>query len=160
MIARLRTSEAGTVDTVSVIDGVSRITTYRKLQDYPVHVVYGVDKRNITQEWYPIVAAFGGLAAAAAGALLLTALVVIRRARGEAEALERVERGAVALQQSEANQRALFRNAPVPMYALDKSYRLVDANGRWLSWLATSSEPGTPIGAGLPAASSTTARAG
>ncbi|MGO8918409.1 MAG: PAS domain S-box protein, partial [Stellaceae bacterium] len=132
LAARMKGSQGGLLDTVSALDGVARITGYRKLRDYPVYVVYGVDKRNVLRDWYPSAAAFTALGAAAAGALLLTALVVIRRARGEAEALARAERTALALRESEAMQRALFRNAPVPMHALDRDWRVIDVNGRWL----------------------------
>ncbi len=125
-------AQAGLLDTVSAVDGISRITGYRKLRDYPAYVVYGVDKRNVARDWYLSLAAFAALAAAAAGALLLTALAVIRRARGEAEEHDRAERAAFALRESEAMQRALFRNAPVPMHALDRNWRIIDVNGRWL----------------------------
>jgi PAS domain S-box-containing protein len=129
---RLASAEAGLLDTVSAVDGISRITSYKKLRDYPVYVVYGIDKRNVARDWYLSLAAFAALAAAAAGALLLTALAVIRRARGEAEEHDRAERVAFALRESEAMQRALFRNAPVPMHALDRNWRIIDVNGRWL----------------------------
>jgi len=132
---RLASGETGLLDTVSAVDGISRITSYRKLRDYPVYVVYGIDKRNVARDWYLSLAAFAALAAAAAGALLLTALVVIRRARGEAEEHDRAERAAFALRESEAIQRALFRNAPVPMHALDRNWRIIDVNGRWLELL-------------------------
>jgi PAS domain S-box-containing protein len=132
LVARMESSDGGLVDTVSAVDGIARITGYRKLRDYPIDIVYGVDRRNVLRDWYPSLAAFAGLGAAAAGALLLTALVVVRRARGEAEAHERAERTALALRESEAMQRALFRNAPVPMHALDRHWRVIDVNGRWL----------------------------
>jgi PAS domain S-box-containing protein len=132
LAARMEGSEAGLLDTVSAVDGIDRISGYRKLSDYPVYIVYGVDKRNVLRDWYPSLAAFTALGVAAAGALLLAALVVIRRARGEAEALDRAERTALALRESEAMQRALFRNAPVPMHALDRNWRIIDVNGRWL----------------------------
>jgi PAS domain S-box-containing protein len=139
-VAHLQTSVSGVIDTVSAIDGIARITGYRRLQDYPVHVVYAVDKRNIARDWYPSVLAFGGLAAAASAALLLAALVVIRRAHGEAVALAQAERTALALRESEESQRALFRFAPLPMYALDSERRLLDVNARWLEFLGRTRE--------------------
>jgi PAS domain S-box-containing protein len=131
-VDRLQSSEAGTLDTVSAIDGIARITGYRKLRNYPVYILYAIEKRAVLRDWYPSLAAFAALAAAGAAALVLTALVVIRRARGEAEALERAEQATAALRESEESQRALFRNAPVPMHALDKNWRVIDVNRRWL----------------------------
>jgi PAS domain S-box-containing protein len=121
--ARLHSSESGVVDTVSVIDGIARITVYRKLQDYPVYVVYGVDKRNVLQEWYATVAAFGALAAAAMGALLLTALVVIRRARGEEEALARLESSAVAIRREQQFSELLAESSADGIIGVDKEFR-------------------------------------
>jgi PAS domain S-box-containing protein len=140
LAARMESSQQGLLDTVSAVDGIRRITGYRKLRDYPVYVVYGVNRRNVLRDWYPTLAAFAGLGAAAAGALLMAALFVIRRARGEAEALDRAERAALALRESEAMQRALFRNAPVPMHALDRNWRVIDVNRRWLQLFERSRE--------------------
>ncbi len=131
-IERLQTSEAGTLNTVSTVDRIARITGYRKLRDYPVYILYAVEKQAVLRDWYPSLAAFAALAAAGAAALVLTALVVIRRARGEADALDRAEHATAALRESEASQRALFRNAPVPMHALDKNWCVIDVNRSWL----------------------------
>jgi PAS domain S-box-containing protein len=137
-VAALQSSSSGVIDTVSALDGIARISGYRKLQAYPAYVFYAIDKRNVARDWYPTATAFGALAAAAAGGLLLTSLVVIRRARGEAEALRRAEVTALALRQSEASARTLFRNAPVPMHALDAEGRILDVNDRWLELLGRS----------------------
>jgi PAS domain S-box-containing protein len=132
---RLRASNAGQVETVSSIDGVPRIIGYRRIEGYPIDIAYGVATRNIWAQWYPIFAAFAGLAAAASAALLLIARAVIRRGRGEAEALARAEQAAAALRQSEARYETLFRKAPMPMHALDPDHRLLDANDAWLAIL-------------------------
>jgi len=132
IVERLQSSETGTLDTVSAVDGIARITGYRKLRGYPVYVLYAIKKQAVLRDWYPSLAAFAALAAAGAAALVLTALVVIRRARGEAEALGRAEHATAALRESEASQRALFRNAPVPMHALDKNWHVIDVNRSWL----------------------------
>ena len=123
LISRLRTSESGMVDTRSVIDGIARVTVYRKLQDYPVHVVYGVDKRNFLRDWYATVLAFGALAATAAGALVLTALVVVRRARGEAEALARLETSAVAIRREQQFSELLAESSTDGIIGIDKECR-------------------------------------
>jgi PAS domain S-box-containing protein len=137
-VAALRSASEGVINTVSAIDGIARISGFRKLKGYSAAIFYAVDKRNVARDWYAIVGPFGALAAAAAAGLLLTSLVVIRRARGEAMALERAETTALALRQSEASARTLFRNAPVPMHALDAHGRVADVNDRWLELLERS----------------------
>jgi PAS domain S-box-containing protein len=146
-VAHLQASASGVIESLSAIDGIARISGYRRLADYPVHLVYAVDKRNVASDWYPSVVAFGALAAAASAGLLLAALVVIRRAHGEAAALAQAERTALALRASEESHRALFRFAPLPMYALDAERRLLDVNARWLEFLGRTREEviGRPI---------------
>ena len=119
----------------SPLDGIARRIGFRRLADYPIVMVYGVDRANILRAWYPIAAAFGGLATLAAIGLLLAAQAVIRRARGEAEAHARAASTAQALRASEESQRALFRRAPVAMHSLDVERRITDVNDRWLALL-------------------------
>jgi len=64
-MAQLRVSDNGILNSVSAIDGIARIDGYRRLGGYPLHIVYAVDRRNIDAQWYPILVAFGALAAAA-----------------------------------------------------------------------------------------------
>ncbi len=53
--------------------------------------------------------------------------------------LERLARGAERrLTESEESQLALFRNAPVPMHALDTKHRILDVNEAWLHALGYS----------------------
>ncbi|MGH7088266.1 MAG: ATP-binding protein, partial [Stellaceae bacterium] len=67
----------------SAIDGVVRRAGFRKLDGFPLYVVYAIAQWNIRRQWYPTVAAFGGLSSVAAAALMLASLAVIRRARRE-----------------------------------------------------------------------------
>jgi PAS domain S-box-containing protein len=135
IMAQLRASDTGVFESVSALDGIARIDGYAKLPGYPLHVVYAVDRRNMSRQWWPTLAAFGALTAAATAGLLLTALVVIRRARDETAAHTEVERAAAALEASETKYRALFQKAPMPMLALDAESRIIDANDGWLKAL-------------------------
>ena len=125
VIARFRTSVAGRASTTSLVDGASRMGAYRRLRDFPLFMVYAVNRSNVVKEWYPILGAFGGVTAAAALALLGTASVVLRRFRGEAAALAQ-------LRESEASLRALFRKAPAAMHSLDQDHCIVDVSDHWL----------------------------
>jgi PAS domain S-box-containing protein len=146
-MARLRAADSGVFDSVSALDGIARIDGYAKLAGYPVYAVYAVDRRNVSSQWWPTLAAFGALTAAATAGLLLTALVVIRRARDETKAHADIERAAAALEASEVKYRALFQKAPMPMHALDAQSRIIDANDGWLNALGYKREEviGRPI---------------
>ncbi len=138
---RFRTSSTGLISETSQIDGVTRLGAYRKLRDFPVFVVYAIDRNNILEEWYPILGAFGGITATAALALLAAAGVVLRRFYGEAAALAQ-------LRESEASLRALFRKAPAAMHSLDADHRIIDVSDHWLEQFGCTREEvlGRPIG--------------
>jgi PAS domain S-box-containing protein len=126
VMPRLLSAQAGVFDgTAQSFDGIARRIGFRKLTPYPVYVTYAVDEWNIFRQWYPVVAAFAVLAVAASMALLWATAAVIRRGRSEAGALARAEL-------SDANQRALFRNAPTAMHALDADRCILDVSDRWL----------------------------
>ena len=130
---RLLAADSGLFDAAPQgFDGIARRIGFRKLTPFPVYIVYAVAESNITKQWYPIAGAFGGIAAAASAGLLFASLAVIRRARGEAAALDRAEASARALSVSEEAQRALFRKAPTAMHSLDSDRRIIDVNDRWL----------------------------
>jgi PAS domain S-box-containing protein len=124
----------------SPIDGRSRLIGYRRIPGTPVFVTYGMDRANLLREWYPTVAAFGGLALAASLALVLSSLAVIRRGRAEARAHWQAEQVAEALRESEARQRALYDRTPVPMQSADPEGRLLAVSERWLELLGYTRE--------------------
>ncbi len=133
---RLRAADTGRFEVSATrIEGIARIVGYRKLDNYPVYIVYAPDKASLLRQWYPTAAAFGGLAAVAAFGLLFAAAAVIRRARGEAAALEQAERTARALRGSEERYRALYDKTPVPMHAMDIHGNIIEVNDRWLELL-------------------------
>jgi PAS domain S-box-containing protein len=135
-VARMRELGAGQVfGPRSPIDGRVRTIGFRKLAGQPIYLAYAVEIGNITREWHPMIAAFGVLALAAMIALLLTSRAVVRRSRGEAEALARAKAAAVTLQASEARHRGLYEKTPVPMHELDIATRIITVSERWLELL-------------------------
>jgi PAS domain S-box-containing protein len=139
--AAFRQADSGLYEVpVSPIDGRSRLIGYRRIPGMPVFATYGVDRANILREWYPSVAAFGGLALAASLSLVLTSLAVIRRGSAEARAHMQAEQVAEALRESEARQRALYDRTPVPMQSLDRNGRLLAVSERWLELLGYTRE--------------------
>lgn len=133
LMATMRRMKAGQIDRFSSnIDGVPRRFGFAKLEGYPLFVAFGVDRHHVVQQWYPTVAAFGGLAALAMITLLMAARAVIRRARGEAAALTQAEAAAAALRESEQRYRNLYDKTPAPMHALDINGIVIAVNDRWL----------------------------
>jgi PAS domain S-box-containing protein len=147
-VARMRELGSGHVaGPRSPIDGRPRTIGFRKLAGQPIYLAYAVDVRNITREWYPMIAAFGVLALAAMIALLLTSRAVVRGSRGEAEALARANEAAASLRTSEARHRSLYEKTPVPMHELDIATRIITVSERWLELLLYTREEviGRPI---------------
>ncbi len=118
---RLLSATSGLFDADALsFDGIARRVGFRKLTPYPVYITYADDRANIDRQWYVTIGAFALMAVAASAALLLVSFAVFRRGRSEAAALARAEL-------SEASQRALFRNAPTAMHALNAERRIIDA---------------------------------
>ncbi len=74
----------------SAIDGVGRMAAYRKLPDLPVYVVLSYATAAIREAWIDRMASHLVFGVPATLALFLLALVAARRAREQAETLERL----------------------------------------------------------------------
>ena len=82
-------------------DGVERIYAFRKVQPYPLVVVYGIPKALVMQRWLSDLAAFAGFAALAAASLAAATLFASARAQSD-------KRMAEVLRTREAEFRASF----------------------------------------------------
>ncbi|WP_247886925.1 hybrid sensor histidine kinase/response regulator [Azospirillum sp. SYSU D00513] len=82
-----------------VRDGVPRIIGYRRLGDYPVYILYGIAESEVSGAWADRTKFDLLFAVPATLGLMLTSWLALRRARREAEA---VQRWAVELKAREA----------------------------------------------------------
>jgi signal transduction histidine kinase len=66
---------------VSSIDGVERVSAYSQVRDYPLHLVFSVEKGAVLDDWRDQVTLLGLYTVLAAAALLGMALMTVRQYR-------------------------------------------------------------------------------
>lgn len=96
----IRRGEQGAYIGVSSTDAKKRVYAVRKVGNYNVYLVYGVDTKVILQEWRQDLVFYGSIFGTATVALLLLALVVLKRTREEQEAVRRWKDLAIRLEKS------------------------------------------------------------
>ena len=87
LMQAIQNADSGTRRMVSNIDGISRFYGYKKIDAYPVYLVYGVGVGVALHRWYAHLAVYGCFFGLATIALTFMAVVAARRARREAMAL-------------------------------------------------------------------------
>ena len=118
----LSDQDTGTIFEHSPFDGIDRIVSIKKIQNYPFYVQVGMAKADYLRHWYMqayTTLLIGGLF------LLITILATafhFRVERREAQAIDRIRR-------SEARYNTLFSNSKAPMLLVDPTNGLiVEAN--------------------------------
>jgi len=96
----IRRGEQGAYIGVSSTDAKKRVYAVRKVGNYNVYMVYGVDTKVILQEWRKDLVFYGSIFGTATVALLLLALEVLKRTREEQEAVRRWQDLAIRLEKS------------------------------------------------------------
>ena len=71
--------EAGSYDAASDIDGVNRLFAYRKLSEYPVYVIIGLNRSAIIAGWSRLVGSHLMFGLPATLCLVLLAIIALRR---------------------------------------------------------------------------------
>lgn len=99
-VQAIRRGEQGAYVGVSSTDAKKRVYAVRKVGNYNVYMVYGVDTKVILQEWRKDLVFYGSIFGTATVALLLLALVVLKRTREEQEAVRRWQDLAIRLEKS------------------------------------------------------------
>jgi len=92
-------AQSGVFDSASQLDGVERLTGYRKLANYPIYVTYGMARATIAGQWHRDVAIYALFAAVGALSLYLVSLLALRRSQKEQLALARWRETATGLRQ-------------------------------------------------------------
>jgi signal transduction histidine kinase/CheY-like chemotaxis protein len=71
--------EAGSYDSASDIDGVNRLFAYRKLSEYPVYAIIGLNRSAIIADWSRLVGSHLMFGLPATLCLVLLAIIALRR---------------------------------------------------------------------------------
>ncbi len=140
MLARIKQGQlTGTYSTVSVVDGVERLYSYRKLPHYPLAVLDGLDMRFLQANHWPAERALY-LQAAILSVLILTLASVLARY------LERINQNLLARQEAqrqieERNEQlnSIFRMSPDAFVSFDPEHRINYVSPTFLPMMA----PGT-----------------
>lgn len=74
------------------LDGIDRLYSYRKVDAYPVYVVFGLDRKAMVRRWHDNVLMYGLFAATAAATLLGVSWLALRGAKAEQAALQDLRR--------------------------------------------------------------------
>ncbi len=82
----------GTFQGHLMLDGIDRLYSYRKVDAYPVYVVFGLDRKAMVRRWHDNVLMYGLFAAAAAATLLGVSWLALRGAKAEQAALQDLRR--------------------------------------------------------------------
>jgi two-component system NtrC family sensor kinase len=90
-IAALRANPTiGTFRTVSSVDRVDRIASYRRVDPYNAYVIYGVSFDSVLRTWYQHLVVYGGIFGLAALALCTVSLIAARHIEGERIAMRQL----------------------------------------------------------------------
>ena len=71
--------EAGSYDAASDIDGVNRLFAYRKLSEYPVYAIIGLNRSAIIADWSRLIGSHLMFGLPATVCLVLLAIIALRR---------------------------------------------------------------------------------
>ena len=75
-----------------MLDGIDRLYSYRKVDAYPVYVVFGLDQKAMVRRWHDNLLMYALFAGAAAATLLGVSWLALRGAKAEQAALQDLQR--------------------------------------------------------------------
>jgi PAS domain S-box-containing protein len=145
MLASIREASAGTLSGRG-FDGVERLYTYMKLQNYPIYVSYGIALDAVLAPWREHLVSYGLLALAMALCLAGMTLLIMRYVRSQDEAAGRLADSTARLEsemrirehaegevrRSQEDYRTLYLKTPVMLHSIDRGGRMINVSDFWL----------------------------
>jgi diguanylate cyclase (GGDEF)-like protein len=134
-------SDAGSYETVSVVDGVARVAGYKAVRGLPLVVLVSFARSDVLAPWYRHLYTFGLLVVAVVVVILFGTFVLVRQTNALAAKTW-------ALARTNARFDAALSNMPNGLSMFDANERLLVSNRRYLEMYDLTEEqvkPGTPL---------------
>jgi diguanylate cyclase (GGDEF)-like protein len=134
-------SETGSYETVSVVDGISRVAGYQAVRGLPLVVLVSFARSDVLQPWYRHLYTFGLLVSAIVVIILFGTLVLVRQTNAIAAKTR-------ALAGTNARFDAALSNMPHGLSMFDANERLLVCNSRYREMYELTEQqvqPGTPL---------------
>ncbi len=124
-----RASAQGFLRTVSTVDGVARLSSFRRLDSYPLVVLAGFAEAEFMAETWARQRIYVAGASAATALLLAMALLVTWQSRAQGRAHAALDEAAGKLRASKARLRDIAETASDWFWEMDAAMRVTDVSG-------------------------------
>jgi two-component system, NtrC family, sensor kinase len=89
-LAATATADSGLYRNRSAVDGIDRIYAFRKVGNYPLYVLFGLETASVNRSWYEHLALYVAITIPAVLLLIVAAGIALRRARQEEAMLKQL----------------------------------------------------------------------
>jgi len=124
-------AEAGSYETLSVVDGVPRVAGYTAVRGLPLVVLVSYGRTEVLGAWYRHLMVFGPFVALMVSAILIGTWLLVRQTGILAEQSNVLERKTRELEQTNRRFDLALSNMPNGLCMWDKEQRLVISNDRY-----------------------------
>jgi diguanylate cyclase (GGDEF)-like protein len=134
-------SESGSYESVSVVDGIARVSGYQAVRGLPLVVLVSFGRSDVLASWYRHILTFGPLVVAIIAIILFGTFVLVRQTRALAAKT-------AILARTNARFNVAIGNMSQGLCLFDADKRLVISNSRYQEMYRLPEElvrPGTPL---------------
>lgn len=137
-------SDAGSYETMSVVDGVPRIAGYKAVRGLPLVVLVSYGRAAVLQAWYRHLLIFGPFVAFAAAAILFGTFLIGRQTRNLAQKSDALLEKSRELERINTRFDMALSEMPNGLVMWDSDQRIVIANSRYREMYGFSPEQVAP----------------
>ena len=124
-------ADAGSYETLSVVDGIPRVAGYKAVRGLPLVVLVSYGRTAVLEAWYRHLLLFGPLVAFVAAAILFGTWLLVRQTVALAEQSDILESKSRELEQINSRFDMALSNMPNGLCMWDQEQRLVISNNRY-----------------------------